>query len=162
MQEVTSGTHLEHTQACYCFFSSAWKLVILYNSNNPSSIANTLNSHFTSVGSSTFNRDHPPPPTSSLPHPTPTLSLDPATPEWCENALAALKPNCATGPTNYLLLPLLLAMLSSPIHCVLISTLPLLVQCSRPVGSVPLASLFTKVEAVPHPQATVACGTWQM
>ena len=41
---------------------------------------------------------HPLPLTPSLPHPTPTLSLHPATPEWCENALAALKPNCATGP----------------------------------------------------------------
>ena len=69
-----------------------------FNSNNPSSIANTLNSHFTSVSSSILNPDHTPLPTPSLPHPTPTLSLHPATPEWCENALAALKPNCATGP----------------------------------------------------------------
>ena len=58
----------------------------------------TLNSHFTSVSSSILNPDHPPLPTPSLPHLTPTLSLHPATPEWCENALAALKPNCATGP----------------------------------------------------------------
>ena len=58
----------------------------------------TLNSHFTSVSSSILNPDHPPPPTPSLPHPTPTLSLHPATPEWCENTLAALKANCATGP----------------------------------------------------------------
>ena len=66
-----------------------------FNSNNPSSIANTLNSYFTSVSSSILNPDHPPPSAPSLPHPT--LSLHPATPEWCENALAALKPNCATG-----------------------------------------------------------------
>ena len=68
-----------------------------FNSNNPSSSANTLNSHFTSVSSSTFNPNHLPPPTPSLSHPTPTLSLHLAIPEWCKNALAALKPNCATG-----------------------------------------------------------------
>ena len=59
------------------------------------------------------------------------------------------------GLTNYLLLPLLLVMLSSPIHCVLLSTLPLLVLCSQPLGSVPLSSLFTKVETMPHPQTTI-------
>ena len=59
------------------------------------------------------------------------------------------------GWTNYILLPLLLAVLSSPIHCVLLSTLPLLVLCSQPLGSVPLSSFFTKVETMPHPRTTV-------
>ena len=96
MQEVTSFSHLEHTQVCYCFLSSAWKLSF-FNSNNLSSIANTLNSHFTSIRSSNFNPDHLLPTTPSLLHPTTTLSLHPATPEWCENAVAALKSNCVTG-----------------------------------------------------------------
>ena len=39
--------------------------------------------------------------------------------------------------------------------CVLLSTPPLLVLFSRPLGSVPLSSLFTKVEIVPHPRTTV-------
>ena len=59
------------------------------------------------------------------------------------------------GRINYLLLPLLLVVLSSPIHCVLLSTLLFLVLCSRSLGSVPLSSLFTKVETVPHLQTTV-------
>ena len=55
------------------------------------------------------------------------------------------------GQTTYLLLPLLLAALSSPINCVPLSTPPLLVLFSRPLGSVPLSSLFTKVETEPLP-----------
>ena len=68
-----------------------------FNSNDPSSIANSLNTHFTSVSSSAFSPDTTTP---SPPHSTPTLSLHPATPEWCEKALAAIKPNCATGPDH--------------------------------------------------------------
>ena len=63
-----------------------------FNSNNPSSIANTLNSHFTSVSSVTFNPDYPPPPTPSLCNLTPTLSQHLAAPDWSENALTAMKP----------------------------------------------------------------------
>ena len=59
------------------------------------------------------------------------------------------------GQTNYLLLPLLLAVLSSPIHCVFFATLPLLVLCSQPLGSVPLSSLCTKVETMPQLRTTV-------
>ena len=55
--------------------------------------------YFTSVSSSTISPDHLPPPTPS-PHSTPTLSLCPVTPEWCEKALATIKPNCATGPDH--------------------------------------------------------------
>ena len=65
------------------------------------------------------------------------------------------KQTALLGRINYLLLPLLLVVLSSPIHCVLLSTLPLLVLCSWPHGSVPLSSLFTKVETVPHLRTTV-------
>ena len=48
-----------------------------------------------------------------------------------------------------------LAVLLSPIHCVLLSTPPLLVLFSRPLGSVPLSSLFTKVDTMPHPRTTI-------
>ena len=71
-----------------------------FNPNNPPSIANSLNTHFTSVSSSTFIPDYPPPSTPSPLHSPPILSLCPATPEWCENALATLKSNCATGPDH--------------------------------------------------------------
>ena len=54
--------------------------------------------------------------------------------------------------TIYLLLPLFLAQLSSSIHCVPLSTPPLFVLFSPLLGSVPLSSLFAKVEFVPHPQ----------
>ena len=50
---------------------------------------------------------------------------------------------------------ILLAVLLSPIHCVLLSTPPLLVLFSRPLGSVPLSSLFTKVDTMPHPRTTI-------
>ena len=65
------------------------------------SIANTLNDHFVSISSSTLSLSSVPlstfSPSSSQSLSTSMLSLLPATPEWCEETLASLKPRCAAG-----------------------------------------------------------------
>ena len=64
--------------------------------SDPASIANTLNAHFASVSSPTVSPS-PDPPCIPSSAPTCTLSLQPTTPERCEETLANLKPRCATG-----------------------------------------------------------------
>ena len=157
-----------------------------FDSNNLSSIANSLNTHFISVSSSTFspNPDHLPPPTLSPPHSTPTLSLCPATPEWCEKALAAIKPNCTTGPDHLpsaaliagrtvISYPLCSIINSSIAHslfptawkCVIVKPLhkgKLPSHLSSP--SSPLspreASSYPAITTSPHPQPTLPSSVW--
>ena len=54
------------------------------NLNKPSSIANSLNSHFTSVSSSTFNPEHPTP---SLPHLNACLLMQKIILAFCKDAV---------------------------------------------------------------------------
>ena len=103
---------------------------------------------------STYNTplSAPPPSALTISHHPPHL-LIPHLPSPCIQQLLTssrklLLPSNQTallGPTTYLLLPLLLATLSSPIHCVPLSTPPLLVLFSGPLGSVPLSNFFKKV-----------------
>ena len=64
--------------------------------SDPASIANTLNAHFASISSPTVSPSPDPPCIPSCAS-TCTLSLQPATPEWCEETLANLKTRCAAG-----------------------------------------------------------------
>ena len=107
---------------------------ILLTSGTHLSLLLPLQSHLRIGHPSTQTTLHPLPtlstPTSPLsahlppPHSIPILSICPATPEWCKNALAALKPNCATGP-DHLPSPAFLACRA----VVISSTLPL--ACSH-------------------------------
>jgi hypothetical protein len=62
------------------------------------SIANTLNSHFVKVSSTLSSGSLPPP---KLPSVESTLTLLPTNPDWCENAIASLKPRCSSGLDNF-------------------------------------------------------------